>query len=148
MPIKYILDTENSLVLYEISGVVNPDDIDRISDDITARVEPESSYKEFYMFKDDAAYLAVSKGYFEKIRDEILQRDEQNSYRRDKTALVTFDTYGKMVIPLWKEMANRDASFRCETEAFDSVAAAADWLGVGLSIVEDSLDKIKLETTT
>lgn len=148
MPIKYILDNENCLVLYEISGVVNPEDIDRISDDITEQVEPESSYKEFYMFKDDAAYLAVSKGYFEKIRDEILLRNEQDNYRRNKTALVTFDTYGKMVIPLWKEMANRDHTFGCETEAFDNVAAAADWLGVEVGVVEDSLNKIKFEKTT
>jgi len=143
MPIRYILDNDNAFVLFEISGIVKPDDIERMSCEIMARVVKDRSYKEFYMFAEDSAYWAASKDYYEKVKDDMVRRDKKFGYRRGKVALVTFDEYGQMVVPIWKTVTNEDEEFTGEAEVFQDVPKAVAWLEIKLDIVQEKLNEIQ-----
>lgn len=142
MPIRYILDNDHAFVLCEISGIVKLCDIERMSHEIMGKVEKSLSYKEFYMFSENSAYWAASKEYYEQVKDEMVQRDKEFGYKREKIALVTFDEYGKMVVPMWKAVTNDDAEFLARTEVFQNVAEAVSWLDIRLDMVEAKLDQI------
>lgn len=143
MPIKYILDNDNSLVLYEISGVVTPTDIESVSHEVMEKIEKDRSYNEFYLITDTTAYWAASKEYYERIRDDMVQRDKRYGYKRNKSALVTTDPYGRMVVPLWKEVTSENQEYGGETEVFETVETAVEWLGVELDNIENNIEKIK-----
>lgn len=143
MPIKYILDNDNSLVLYEISGVVTPDDMQNMSREVMGKIEKDRTYNEFYLIADSTAYWAASKEYYERIRDDMVQRDKQYGYKRNRSALVTADQYGKMVVPLWKAVTSENEEYAGETEVFETVETAVEWLGVELDNIKNNIKKIK-----
>lgn len=145
MPIKYILDNENNFVLYEISGVVNPEDLTAMSQEFMGKIEQNRSYNEFYLFTETTAYWAASKEYYERMRDDIVQRDKKHGYKRNRTALVTFDQYGKMVVPLWKAVTDENEDYIGETEIFECIQTASDWLGIKLDNVEKNITQLGKE---
>lgn len=147
MSIRYILDNENEFVLYEISGTVSPKNIADMSHQIMSKIDKDNSYKEFYLFSDTTAYWAASKAYYEQITEGMAQRDKEHGFQRQKTALVALDPYGKLAIPLWKAVANRDDAFQGETEVFENIEVAVEWLGVELADVQTKIKNIKFEPT-
>lgn len=144
MPIRYILDNDNAFILYEISGIVKPDDIERMSNEIMKKIEKKRAYKEFYMFSEDSAYWAASKDYYEQVKDDMIRRDKEFGFQRGKIALVTFDDYGKIVVPMWKTVTNEDEDFHGQAEVFQDVSKAVEWLDIKLDMVQAKLERIQL----
>lgn len=143
MPIKYILD--NNIIVYEISEALNFETIEILSHKILDEIIPDTSYLELYLIKENAAYLSVKNGYYEKFRNLIFAQNEIRNFPTDKAAIVTFDAYSRKVMPLWRSIVSMRPDYRGETEIFDNIEIAADWLGVQLEDVQNMIEKIKVE---
>ncbi len=118
-----------------------------MSQEIMGKVKKDRPYKEFYLFSENSAYWAANKEYYEKVKDDMVRRDKEFGYKREKIALVTFDDYGKIVVPMWKAVSDGDEEFLGRTEVFEDVSKAVAWLELKLEVVEEKLNEIQSAPT-